>query len=162
MLSWQCRYDGSPRLLLSGQSLCLWRRSIVVRMKLSQKGFQAVSSLYAKLSQPVVSCGVIYFTLFESKILAIKQTSAFPQKSFYSFKCFFFLQLCSIEVNCESGSVMAATLANGGICPITGECVLSSEAVRNTLSLMHSCGMYDFSGQFAFHVSPLFFGGFIW
>ncbi len=27
------------------------------------------------------------------------------------------------------------------------------EAVRNTLSLMHSCGMYDFSGQFAFDVS---------
>ena len=60
-----------------------------------------------------------------------------------------------MEVTCESGSVMAATLANGGICPITGESVLSAEAVRNTLSLMHSCGMYDFSGQFAFHVSAL-------
>ncbi|XP_029989296.1 glutaminase 2b isoform X1 [Sphaeramia orbicularis] len=64
----------------------------------------------------------------------------------------FYFQLCSIEVNCESGSIMAATLANGGICPITGERVLSAEAVRNTLSLMHSCGMYDFSGQMAFHV----------
>uniref|UniRef100_A0A6Q2WV34 glutaminase n=1 Tax=Esox lucius TaxID=8010 RepID=A0A6Q2WV34_ESOLU len=61
-------------------------------------------------------------------------------------------QLCSIEVTCESGSVMAATLAHGGICPITGVRVLSAEAVRNTLSLMHSCGMYDFSGQMAFHV----------
>uniref|UniRef100_H3DE52 glutaminase n=2 Tax=Tetraodon nigroviridis TaxID=99883 RepID=H3DE52_TETNG len=35
---------------------------------------------------------------------------------------------------------------------MNGERVLSPEAVRNTLSLMHSCGMYDFSGQFAFHV----------
>ncbi|KAK1800951.1 hypothetical protein P4O66_004711 [Electrophorus voltai] len=61
-------------------------------------------------------------------------------------------KLCSIEVTCESASIMAATLANGGICPITDKRVLSAEAVRNTLSLMHSCGMYDFSGQFAFHV----------
>lgn len=49
--------------------------------------------------------------------------------------------------------MIAATLANGGICPMTGEKILSAEAVRNTLSLMHSCGMYDYSGQFAFKAS---------
>uniref|UniRef100_A0A8C8HRR0 glutaminase n=1 Tax=Oncorhynchus tshawytscha TaxID=74940 RepID=A0A8C8HRR0_ONCTS len=72
-------------------------------------------------------------------------------QEYVGFSNFLFV-LCSIEVTCESGSVMAATLAHGGICPITGERVLSAEAVRNTLSLMHSCGMYDFSGQMAFHV----------
>ena len=57
-----------------------------------------------------------------------------------------------MEINADSASVIAATLANGGVCPLTGEKILSGEAVRNTLSLMHSCGMYDYSGQFAFKV----------
>ncbi|XP_054902078.1 glutaminase kidney isoform, mitochondrial-like isoform X2 [Poeciliopsis prolifica] len=82
----------------------------------------------------------------------LKEKKCFPDSADMIGALDFYFQLCSIEVTCESGSVMAATLANGGICPITGDRVLSAEAVRNTLSLMHSCGMYDFSGQFAFHV----------
>uniref|UniRef100_A0A8C5FE55 glutaminase n=1 Tax=Gadus morhua TaxID=8049 RepID=A0A8C5FE55_GADMO len=82
----------------------------------------------------------------------LKEKKCFPDNADMTAALDFYFQLCSIEVNCESASVMAATLANGGICPITEERVLSAGAVRNTLSLMHSCGMYDFSGQFAFHV----------
>lgn len=49
-------------------------------------------------------------------------------------------------------SIVASTLANGGICPLTEEKVFRPDVVRDVLSLMHSCGMYDYSGQFAFRV----------
>jgi len=63
-----------------------------------------------------------------------------------------YFQTCSLEVNCESLSIMAGTLANGGKCPITGDQILDSTTVQNILSLMYSCGMYNYSGQFAFQV----------
>ena len=67
----------------------------------------------------------------------------------------FYFQTCSLEMTCESMAIMAASLANGGICPITGDRVLSNTSVKNILSLMYSCGMYNYSGQFAFQVSQI-------
>ena len=62
------------------------------------------------------------------------------------------LQTCSLEMTAESECVIAATLANGGVCPITGERILRPASVRNVLSLMLSCGLYNYSGDFAFKV----------
>ena len=55
-----------------------------------------------------------------------------------------------LQVTCETVSVIAATLANGGTAPTTGNSVLKPEAVRDVLSLLHSCGFYESSGYFAF------------
>ncbi len=63
-----------------------------------------------------------------------------------------FSQTCSLEMTADSESVIAATLANGGVCPITGERIVSPESVKNVLSLMLSCGLYNYSGDFAFKV----------
>lgn len=64
----------------------------------------------------------------------------------------FYFQTCSLEMSTESESVIAATLANGGVCPITGEKVMKPDSVKNVLSLMLSCGLYNYSGDFAFKV----------
>ena len=76
-----------------------------------------------------------------------------PMTCFFTIPvCLIPLQFCSMEVDTEGLAVMGATLANGGICPTTGDKVLSASSVRDTLSLMYSCGMYNYSGKFAFRV----------
>jgi hypothetical protein len=47
---------------------------------------------------------------------------------------------------------MAATLANGGTNPVTGHDCLPRHRVRDVLSVMYTCGMYDFAGQWAYEI----------
>ena len=63
-----------------------------------------------------------------------------------------YFQSCSILLNSKMGAVMAATLANGGTCPITSDKIFNIDTVRDCLTLMYGCGMYDYSGEFAFQV----------
>jgi glutaminase len=63
-----------------------------------------------------------------------------------------YLGCCSIEVTAEALSVAAGTLANGGICPITGKEVFPSDVVRSVLAETLTCGMYDQAGRFAVEV----------
>lgn len=54
---------------------------------------------------------------------------------------------CSVNVTATDIAVMAATLANGGIQPITGERIITPGVVRQVLSVMTTCGMYDAAGD---------------
>jgi glutaminase len=56
----------------------------------------------------------------------------------------------SIECNVKSLSILAATLALGGICPTTKKRIFQPETVKNCLCMMYSAGMDCQSGQFAF------------
>ncbi|CAL4131065.1 unnamed protein product, partial [Meganyctiphanes norvegica] len=82
----------------------------------------------------------------------MKENKCFPQETNIQEIINFYLQICSLEITVESGAVIAATLANGGVNPLTGEAVLTNDAVRDTLTLMYSCGMNNYSGQFSFLV----------
>jgi glutaminase len=63
-----------------------------------------------------------------------------------------YLRQCSVMVTCRDLAVMAATLANGGVNPLTGRRALRHSLVRDVLSVMHTCGMYDAAGQWAYDI----------
>jgi glutaminase len=59
---------------------------------------------------------------------------------------------CSALVSAKDLAVMAATLANNGVNPLTGKRPIEEQYVKNILSVMHSCGMYDYAGEWGYRV----------
>lgn len=80
------------------------------------------------------------------------EKKAFPEWADLEETLEFYFQCCSIELNADQMAVAAATMANGGTCPITGEKIFKTSTMQHCLSLMYSCGMYDYSGEWAFIV----------
>jgi glutaminase len=63
-----------------------------------------------------------------------------------------YFRQCAILVTCRDLAMMGATLANMGRNPVTGEPVFEIACVKDMLSIMFTCGMYDYSGQWAYRV----------
>lgn len=82
----------------------------------------------------------------------MRERGAFPDGIQIHSTLDYYFAACSTEVTAKNMSTMSATLANGGVCPQTGSRVFSDETTKNCLSMMYSCGMYDYSGEFAFKV----------
>ena len=66
--------------------------------------------------------------------------------------CTLYFRQCSIRVHAVDLARMAMTLANLGENPTTHDQVFDIAAVRDTQAVMFSCGMYDFSGNWAHQV----------
>jgi glutaminase len=63
-----------------------------------------------------------------------------------------YVSQCSAMVTARELSIMAATLANIGTHPSSGNAVYSPLTVRQVLSMMFTCGMYDYAGRWALDV----------
>jgi glutaminase len=63
-----------------------------------------------------------------------------------------YFRQCSASVTCRDLSLMAGTLANGGVNPLTGDRVLERDLVDRVLSVMTTCGMYDSAGEWVVDV----------
>jgi glutaminase len=63
-----------------------------------------------------------------------------------------YFKQCSIMVSATDLALIGATVANLGVNPLTRRQVFDVEAVRDTQAVMFTCGMYDYSGGWAFDV----------
>jgi glutaminase len=63
-----------------------------------------------------------------------------------------YFKQCSILVTCRDLATMAATLSNMGRNPHTGAGAFDHHSVKDVLSIMFTCGMYDYSGHWAYQV----------
>lgn len=59
---------------------------------------------------------------------------------------------CSLLVCAADLALMGATLANGGVNPVTGHRVVSPDTCRRTLALMLTAGLYELSGDWLYEV----------
>ena len=59
---------------------------------------------------------------------------------------------CSLLVTCQDVAMMAATLANMGTNPITKVRAFDFQHIKHVLTVMFTCGLYDYAGGWAFEV----------
>ena len=59
---------------------------------------------------------------------------------------------CSLDVTAHDLAVMAATLANGGVNPMTGERVIVAGVCRRVLAVMATAGLYELSGDWLYEI----------
>jgi glutaminase len=82
----------------------------------------------------------------------MREMGAFPEGTDILETLELYFSACSLQTNAQSMAALAATIANGGVCPLSDERVFDEETIKNCLSMMYSCGMYEYSGEFAFTV----------
>lgn len=58
-----------------------------------------------------------------------------------------YLRSCAVTVTVGDLAMMGATLANGGVNPLTGRRVVPATVVTTVLAVMATCGMYDGAGS---------------
>ncbi|MET0547154.1 MAG: glutaminase A, partial [Caulobacterales bacterium] len=63
-----------------------------------------------------------------------------------------YFRQCSMLVNCQDLAIMGATLANDGVNPVTKARALDDEYVHDVLTVMNTCGMYNYAGQWSYEV----------
>ena len=63
-----------------------------------------------------------------------------------------YFKQCSVDITTDSLAMMGATLAYKGINPLTKKRCVSEKNLRHILSIILTCGMYNYSGEWVFDI----------
>mgnify|MGYP001165260880 CR=1 FL=1 len=157
--------DGKPHNPLINSGAIMTSSLIKYKSSLAER-FEHITNIWTRLSGGIYKIGFnnsVYLSEKETadrnyalayfmKERNEKKTIGFPDDTNLDTTLELYFQCCSIEVNAEILSIVASTLANGGVNPFTGERIWSASTVKNVLSMMLMCGMYDYSGECAFKI----------
>ena len=66
----------------------------------------------------------------------MREVGAFPNGNDIFQTLDLYFSACSIQITAENMATIAATFANGGVCPPTGERVFKDDTVKNCLSMV--------------------------
>ena len=157
--------EGKPHnpLINSG---AIMTSSLIQNDKNPSERFENVMNIWSKLSGGIYKIGFNNSVYLSEKNTAdrnyalayfMQETNdekkiGFPENTKLNETMELYFQCCSIEVNTQIMSIVASTLANGGVNPFTNEKIWSPSTVKNILSMMMLCGMYDYSGEYAFKI----------
>ncbi|MEU9314714.1 glutaminase A [Streptomyces sp. NPDC048295] len=80
----------------------------------------------------------------------IRSTGPLPVDPVAAVETYF--RQCAVRVTALDLAAMAATLAHGGVNPLTGDAVVPEPVAAQVLAVMATCGMYDASGDWLLRV----------
>ena len=157
--------DGKPHNPLINSGAIMTSSLIKYKSPLAER-FEHITNIWTRLSGGIYKIGFNNSVYLSEKETADRnyalayfmkerneeKTIGFPDDTNLETTLELYFQCCSIELNAEILSIVASTLANGGINPFTGERIWSAATVKNVLSMMLMCGMYDYSGECAFKI----------
>ena len=157
--------DGKPHNPLINSGAIMTTSLIKNKSSLAER-FEYITNIWSRLSGGIYKIGFNNSVYLSEKETADRNYAlayfmkerndekriGFPENTNLDATLELYFQCCSVEVNVEILSIVASTLANGGINPFTGERIWSASTVKNVLSMMLMCGMYDYSGECAFKI----------
>jgi glutaminase len=131
----------SVSLVKAGSAAERWNKILAYQSKFAGEPLKLIDQVYKSEAESNFRNRGIAWILFNGGHLFCDPPEA----------CDVYTKQCSIGVTAKQLAVMGATLANGGVNPLTNERCLEPNLVPRALAVMMMAGFYDESGAWAYN-----------